>query len=181
MAWIDHQEVKALVDKEDGMAPVYMGGNVYDPLQFVEDGQDPVVQLTPRQYRFLSHYRQGVALKDACEKAGWTLEQAERFFASDKARRWLSDKAKKDLIKQKWGDPAEVYAEADRLYHDDEAPKHRVDLLKEFWDRAVPKISRNTEPVAPKIEIHISNPDAIVQAFDRQKAIETQIEKELGQ
>ncbi len=159
---------------DDGVQGVYIAGRVYDPLLFAP-GQ---VKFTARQYVFLQSYRLGVPLEDAATKADMSTEAAERFLAKDDTRRWLEDRALKDHIKNEWDEPGKVYAEADRLFNADEVPKHKVDILKEFWDRVSPKPSRNGGGnAAPNVIINISG-EAVKEAFIRKTAIDAQISRE---
>lgn len=168
------EETRKLLNAEDGVKGGLVGNRVYDPLLFAPE----VIQFTARQYLFLQAYRLGVPIEDAAAKAGMSPESADRFLDKDATKRWLADRATKDHIKNEWDEPGKVYAEADKLYNTDEVPKHKVDILKEFWDRVVPKPSRNGDKAGtPNVVINISG-EAVKEAFIRKNAIDADIVRE---
>jgi hypothetical protein len=164
------QQARELVKTEDATRAIVVGNRVYDPLVFAPT----VVQFSTKQYIFLRHYRLGVPLEVAAEKADMTPESAERFLEKESTRKWLEDRAAKDYIKNEWNESAKWWQMGDDVLEGKrELTKGQQVVFKEFGDRVVPKKSEGS-PGTTKIEINI-DPKAVRDAFVRQEAIEGEI------
>lgn len=152
-----------------------MGGRVFEAQAF----ETTVNDWTNREYLLLHNYRLGTPWEKAAEKVGMSLGTATKFWNSPKVVSWRLDQERKLRVKMKWETIEEVTEEFDKLYNQDEASRHKVDLLKEVMDRVWPKPSRNDpkNTQSPQIVINI-DPESIQKAFDRQSAIDAQIVKE---
>lgn len=168
------EEAKALQKSDDGVRGLVVGNDVYEALNFADESTQKILRFTARQYKFLHAYRLGTTLVEAANKSGMSPESAERFLKKEDTVLWLNDRALKDHIKNEWGEPGKWYSEMDRLYHTDEVPKHKIEILKEFGDRVCPKTSRNADSGKTTIEINI-DPDAIARSKERRASIDAEI------
>lgn len=177
-AYENREIAKALQKSEDGIRGITVGNDVYEALNFADASAQKILRFTTRQYRFLNAYRLGVSFQEACSKAGLSPEQAERFLQKADTVAWLQDRALKDHIKREWEEPGKWYEVGEEMRNMDEVPKHKLEIWKEFGDRAVPKQSRNADSGnSTKIEI-IIDPGAHERSKERRAAIEAQIVKD---
>jgi hypothetical protein len=160
------------IGSTDATAPLILGNDVYEPLTFAPD----IVRFSRKQYAFLHAFRLGTPLAEAASKAGMTPESVKRFLEKPDTITWLRDRALKDEIRNEWNEPGKWYAEGQKMLEQPDLAKHKLEIWKEFGDRAVPKPSRNASESqsSPKIVINI-DPDAIERAKARKAAIDAQI------
>ena len=161
-----------MVKAEDGVQGLVVGKDVYDPLLF----SPSIVRFTAKQYVFLRYYRLGTHIKDAAEKAGLTVEQAERFLSRGDVNEWLEDRAIKDHIKKEWEEPGKWWQEGDEVMAGKKVwSKGQLEVWKAFGDRIAPT-RKQADSSSTKIEINI-DPSAVQEAFRRQNAIEAELDK----
>lgn len=165
-----NQEARALVKAEDGKQALAIGGRVFSPHQF----DDAIPDFSSRQYLFLNAYRLGVSIEDACEKAGLSVDQADRFLARQDVIGWLKDRALKDHIKREWEEPGKWYQMGnDKLEGRRKMDKADTVIWQEFGKRVAP-CKGDSHGNQTKIEINI-DPKAVRDAFIRQDAIEGEL------
>lgn len=169
---IQKHEIEQL-GKTDATQCLVVGNHVFDPFIF----QPSLVKFSRRQYLFLQSYRLGTSFTDACTKADMAPDEAERFLKKPATVSWLKDRVEQDHIRNEWAEPSKWWAKGQEFLENDDIPKHKVDVWKEFGDRVVPKQSRNAESGTTKIEITI-DPGAIERSKERRASIEAQIVKE---
>lgn len=133
----------------------------------------------PRKYvEFIYHLSSSeVGFEEAAKKSGMTLEQADRFWKRQDVQEWLADRQLESATLREWSRPEKWAAEGDAMFHSENVPKHKLEVWKEFGDRAWAKPSREMVQQQPKIVINI-DPSAVQEALRRQNAIDGQIVKE---
>jgi hypothetical protein len=158
------------------------GSRVFDPLVFPQTNSKTGTEIayvnwSRRQYLFAQSYRKSHDVEASAKEAGITVEAANRFLDKEDVKAWMTDKRMKEAVREKWEAPEEWYAEGQKLYEQEMVPKHRLEIWKEFGDRAAVKPSRN-EPGnnQPKLEIHI-DAAAVQRCLDKQKAIDAEISR----
>lgn len=169
----DRKEIQAL-GRTDATRALVVGNSVYDPLLFSRQ----LVRFSRRQYLFLNAYRLGVALQDAANKAGMTVEQAERFLKRPMTRQWMEDRAKKDYIRNEWHESNKWWEMGHEVL---EGTRHLAKdqqvVYLEFGKRVCPEIKQSSEAnKGPTINFNFG-PEAIKEALSRQEHIEAELEK----
>lgn len=167
------EEARQLVKQEDGARGIVVGTDVYEALNFVDDIASRVIRFTARQYLFLKHYKLGISLEAAAEKAGLTPDAATHFLDKPDTRAWLQDRAMQDHIKNEWAEPSKWWSEGHDVWEGKKAiNKNQMEVWREFGKRVCPMSEHG--PAQTKIEINI-DPEAIERSKVRRKAIEAQI------
>lgn len=163
-------EARALIASEDGKKGLVVGNRVFSPHQF--DASIP--DFHSRHYVFLNAYRYGVPLEEAALKADMSAEQADRFLDRKDVKAWLTDRAKKDYIKNEWGEPGKWYEIGDAVLEGKrELTKAQQVVFQEFGQRVAPKRGETSSGIT-KIEINI-DPKAVKDALVRQEAIDGEL------
>lgn len=167
----DKKEIQAL-GRTDATRALVVGNSVYDPLLFSRQ----LVRFSRRQYLFLNAYRLGVTLQEAADKAGMTVEQAERFLRRPMTRQWMEDRAKKDYIRNEWHESNKWWEMGNEVL---EGKKHlskdQQVVYLEFGKRVCPESKATNEVKSgPTINFNFG-PEAIKEALKRQQSIETEV------
>lgn len=159
------------VGQTDATRPLVVGNAVFDVLAF-----DPknIIKFSRKQYQFLNSYRLGVSLEEASEKAGMTLESADRFLKRSDTVKWLEDRALMHHIKTEWEEPAKWYEMGDRVLEGKKKlDKAQTEVWKEFGKRVAP-LRGDGPNGGTHIEINI-DPDAIERARAKKRAIDAEL------
>lgn len=166
------------VGRTDATAPAIVGRFVFEKVVFPH-GSTRQVCFTRKQYLFANVFRQSMDLGSACETSGLTREQALRFIKRPDVVVWMNSREQMDMTKRHWSAPEKWWSEGNRMFEDPVvSPKLKVEIWKEFGDRACPKPTRDpNQNQSPKVVINI-DPGAVQEAFRRQQSIEAQIVKE---
>lgn len=161
--------------KVDGAKVLIVGNRVYDASQLVPS----VVHFTRNQYLFLNHYRLGVPIEEAASKSNMTPEEADRFLERPKTVAWLQDRATKDHIRNEWAEGGKWWEMGnDCLEGKKHLSKDQQVVFMAFGERVCPKPKTTEEDNRGKTVINFNfSPEAVKQAFHRQKSIEAELEK----
>lgn len=162
------------VGRTDATSPAVIGGYVVERLTFPSNDVSQVF-FTRRQYAFANAFRKSFSVDRACEASGMTRESALRFLRSPKAKAWMQSRDEMAQVRKSWSAQDYWYQQGAELYEREKVSKHKVDIWKEFGDRAAPKPTRDSSASQPtKIEINI-DPEAIERSRQRRAAIDAQI------
>lgn len=159
--------------KLDGAKVLVVGNRVYDASQLIPS----VVHFTRSQYLFLNHYRLGVPLEEAASKAGMTPEEADRFLDKSKTRAWLEDRATKDHIRNEWAEGGKWWEMGEAcLRGDKHLSKDQQVVFMAFGERVCPKPRASDEGQTKTILNFNFSAQDVKDAFQREKAFETEAE-----
>lgn len=160
--------------KTDATRALVLGNSVYDPLLFSRR----LVCFSRRQYLFLNAYRLGVSVAEAALKAEMNVEQAERFLKRRNTRAWLEDRAKKDYIRNEWHESNKWWEMGnDVLDGKRHLSKDQQVVYLEFGKRVCPEAKENHDSAKGTTINFNFGPEAVQEAFRRQKAIETELDQ----
>jgi hypothetical protein len=153
----------------------------YLPFIYVDPKNSPIDrQIIPanrKQLTFLYHLQSSLDLEESAKKADMTVEEAERFLDKPGIKAWLENKAEQaalisDWTPGKWFQLGQKFLDAPEEV---EIPRAKIEVWKEFGDRVMPKVSRNSDREgSANVVINISG-DAVREAFSRKAAIDAQI------
>ncbi len=161
--------------KTDATRALVVGNSVYDPLLFSRQ----LVRFSRRQYLFLNAYRLGVPLAEASAKAEMTVDQAERFLKRPMTRAWMEDRARKDYIRNEWHESHKWWEMGEKVLNGERRlSKDQQVVYLEFGKRVCPESKSAPDAKGPTVNFTFSA-EAVQEAFRRQAAIETEIEKPL--
>lgn len=153
---------------------VVVGNRVYDASQLVPS----IVYFTRAQYLFLNHYRLGVTIDEASEKAGLTVDEAEKFLAKPKTVAWLQDRATKDHIRNEWAEGGKWWQIGNEcLEGTRHLSKDQQIVFQAFGDRVCPKTKDIGEERGKTVINFNFSPESVKEAFQRQSAIDAEIDK----
>lgn len=166
------KEILAL-GNTDATKAVVVGGSVYDPLLFSRQ----LIRFSRRQYLFLNAYRCGVSVADAARKSEMSVQQAEWFLKRPNTKKWLADRAQKDYIRNEWHESNKWWEMGNEcLEGKRHLSKDQQVVYLEFGKRVCPEIKQVEKSTGPTINFNFG-PEAVQEAFRRQQAIETELEK----
>lgn len=169
-----NQDIKDLVKATDGAKGVVVGNLVYEPLTFAPQ----IVRFTRKQYLFLNHYRLGIPLEAAAEKADISPEYAKHFLEKEDTVAWLEDRATKDHIRNEWQEPGKWWQMGNEVL---EGRKHlskdQQVVYMAFGERIAPKPKIIEDNSKTTINFNFTAED-VKEAFKRQESINAEIVQE---
>lgn len=167
---VEKREIEQ-VARAEGTKVLVLGNRVYDASQLVPS----LVHFTRQQYLFLQNYRLGVPLEDAASKAGFTVEEAERFLTKPKTVAWLQDRAVKDHIRTEWAEPGKWWEMGDQVLKGEKhLSKDQQIVYMAFGDRVCPKTKETESGPKTTINFNFSAKD-VQEAFQRQASIDAEL------
>ncbi len=169
-----NEDLKALVKANDGAKGVVVGNQVYEPLTFAPQ----IVRFTRKQYLFLHHYRLGIPLEQAAEKADMAAQTAIHFLEKEDTIAWLTDRAAKDHIRNEWQEPGKWWEMGNEVL---EGRKHlskdQQVVYMAFGERIAPKPKIVEDNSKTTINFNFTAED-VKEAFKRQESIDAELIQE---
>jgi hypothetical protein len=166
---MDLKEAKSLA-KENDLKIAVVGNRVFEASQYA-----PELRVFPtKKWLFLNHYADEMPLSEAADKVGMTVEEAERFLETDKAKEWLERRAVIQYAKQKWSDGGEwVVTGEECLEGKKHLAKDQQIVFQAFGERFMPK-AKTEQKGNTTINFNFSA-EAVKAAIERQTVIDAEV------